>query len=40
VTDDLDHAIAEIHEAGAARAEGDTGGGMRALPRDSGPVDD
>jgi uncharacterized protein (TIGR00730 family) len=40
VTDDLDHAIAEIHEAEAARAEGDTGGGMRALPRDSGPVDD
>jgi len=40
VTDDIDHAIAEIHEAEAARAEGETGGGMRALPRDSGPVDD
>jgi uncharacterized protein (TIGR00730 family) len=40
VTDDIDLAIAEIHEAEAARAEGDTGGGMRALPRDSGPVDD
>ena len=26
--------------ADAARTDGDTGGGMRALPRDSGPVDD
>jgi len=40
VTDDIDHAIAEIQAAEAARTEGDTGGGMRALPRDSGPVDD
>ena len=40
VTDDIDHAIAEIQAAEAARAEGETGGGMRALPRDSGPVDD
>jgi hypothetical protein len=40
VTDDLDAAIAEIQHAWAAREDGDAGGGMRALPRDSGPVDD
>jgi uncharacterized protein (TIGR00730 family) len=40
VTDDIDAAIAEIQAAEAARAEGDAGGGMRALPRDTGPVDD
>src|ERR671929_124285 len=40
VTDDIDAAIAEIQQAEAARTDGDTGGGMRTLPRDSGPVDD
>src|SRR3954463_9819552 len=40
VTDDIADAIAEIHAADAARTAGDAGGGMRALPRDSGPVDD
>jgi uncharacterized protein (TIGR00730 family) len=40
VTDDIAAAIAEIHAADAARTDGDAGGGMRALPRDSGPVDD
>src|SRR5947209_6479532 len=40
VTDDVEAVIAEIQAAEAARTDGDTGGGMRALPRDSGPVDD
>jgi uncharacterized protein (TIGR00730 family) len=40
VTDDIDEAVAEIRKAEAARADGDAGGGMRALPRDTGPVDD
>jgi hypothetical protein len=40
VTDDVDVAVAEIQQAWADREEGDTGGGMRALPRDTGPVDD
>jgi uncharacterized protein (TIGR00730 family) len=40
VTDDIADAIAEIHAADSARKDGDAGGGMRALPRDSGPVDD
>jgi uncharacterized protein (TIGR00730 family) len=40
VTDDIDEAVAEIQKAWAAREEGDAGGGMRALPRDTGPVDD
>jgi hypothetical protein len=40
VTDDVDEAVAEIRKAEAGRAEGDAGGGMRALPRDTGPVDD
>jgi uncharacterized protein (TIGR00730 family) len=39
VTDDIAGAIAEIQAADAAR-DGDAGGGMRSLPRDSGPVDD
>jgi uncharacterized protein (TIGR00730 family) len=40
LTDDIDAAVAEIRAAESARGEGDAGGGMRALPRDSGPVDD
>jgi uncharacterized protein (TIGR00730 family) len=40
VTDDIGAAIAEIQAAEAARKDGDAGGGMRSLPRDSGPVDD
>jgi len=40
VTDDVGVAVAEIQKAWAAREEGDAGGGMRALPRDTGPVDD
>ena len=40
VTDDIEVAIAEIQKAWAAREEGEAGGGMRALPRDTGPVDD
>jgi uncharacterized protein (TIGR00730 family) len=40
VTDDIAGAIAEIQAADASRSDGDAGGGMRALPRDSGPVDD
>jgi hypothetical protein len=40
VTDDVGAVVAEIQAAEAARTDGETGGGMRALPRDSGPVDD
>jgi uncharacterized protein (TIGR00730 family) len=40
LTDDVDRAVAEIRAAEAGRGDGDAGGGMRALPRDSGPVDD
>jgi uncharacterized protein (TIGR00730 family) len=40
VTDDVEEAVSVVKEAEAARAEGETGGGMRSLPRDSGPVDD
>jgi uncharacterized protein (TIGR00730 family) len=40
VTDDVEAVVAEVKAAEAARTDGETGGGMRALPRDSGPVDD
>jgi uncharacterized protein (TIGR00730 family) len=40
ITDDVVKAIAVIQAAEAARVDGDAGGGMRSLPRDSGPVDD
>jgi uncharacterized protein (TIGR00730 family) len=40
VTDDVDEAVRVIQAAEAARVAGDNGGGMRSLPRDSGPVDD
>jgi uncharacterized protein (TIGR00730 family) len=40
VTDDVEEVVSVIKAAEAARAEGDNGGGMRALPRDTGPVDD
>jgi uncharacterized protein (TIGR00730 family) len=40
VTDDIDVAIAEIQAADAARTDGEPGGGMRSLPRVTGPVDD
>jgi uncharacterized protein (TIGR00730 family) len=39
VTDDVAEAIAVIQSAGASRIDGKPGG-MRSLPRDSGPVDD
>jgi len=40
VTDDVEQVVAEIQAAEAARVDGESGGGMRSLPRDSGPVDD
>jgi hypothetical protein len=40
VTDDIEEIISVIQASDAGRAEGETGGGMRSLPRDSGPVDD
>jgi uncharacterized protein (TIGR00730 family) len=40
VTDDVGEAVRVIQAAEAARVAGDNGGGMRALPRDTGPVDD
>jgi uncharacterized protein (TIGR00730 family) len=41
VTDDVDEVVAEVAAAAeASRADGESGGGMRSLPRDSGPVDD
>ena len=40
VTDDVDTAIQAIQAAEAARGDGDSGGGMRSLPRIAGPVDD
>jgi uncharacterized protein (TIGR00730 family) len=40
VTDDVEEVVAVIKAAEAAREEGDNGGGMRSLPRDTGPVDD
>jgi uncharacterized protein (TIGR00730 family) len=40
VTDDIEEIVSVIQASDAGRAEGETGGGMRSLPRDSGPVDD
>ncbi|MCU1613880.1 MAG: hypothetical protein JWO98_1420 [Frankiales bacterium] len=40
VTDDIAEVISEIQAADGGRRDGDAGGGMRSLPRDSGPVDD
>jgi uncharacterized protein (TIGR00730 family) len=40
VTDDIAEVISEIQAADGGRKDGDAGGGMRSLPRDSGPVDD
>jgi uncharacterized protein (TIGR00730 family) len=40
VTDDIGEIITVIQASDAGRGEGETGGGMRSLPRDSGPVDD
>ena len=40
VTDDIEEVVTVIKASDAGRAEGETGGGMRSLPRDSGPVDD
>src|SRR3954449_754604 len=40
VTDDIGEVMSVIQAADSARRAGDGGGGMRALPRDSGPVDD
>ena len=37
---DVDEVVRTIQATEAARAEGDAGGGMRSLPRDTGPVDD
>lgn len=39
VTDDVADVVRVIQEAEAAREAGDNGGGMRALPRDTGPSD-
>jgi uncharacterized protein (TIGR00730 family) len=40
LTDDIAEVISEIQAADGGRKDGDAGGGMRSLPRDSGPVDD
>ena len=40
VTDDIEEAVAVIQASDAGRGEGESGGGMRSLPRDTGPVDD
>ncbi|TFV63046.1 TIGR00730 family Rossman fold protein [Geodermatophilus sp. DF01-2] len=39
VTDDIDEVVRIVQEAEAARAAGDNGGGMRAVPADAGPSD-
>jgi uncharacterized protein (TIGR00730 family) len=40
VTDDVEAAVQAIQAAESARTDGESGGGMRSLPRFSGPVDD
>jgi hypothetical protein len=40
VTDDIQEIVSVIQASDAGRAEGETGGGMRSLPRLTGPVDD
>jgi uncharacterized protein (TIGR00730 family) len=40
LTDDIAEIVSVIEASDAGRGEGESGGGMRSLPRDSGPVDD